>query len=908
MICSRIFTASRNEIALTCSLIFLLFYANRMKIIVIFTLIALISCHKTPSHKGSVEITLKVNSDFILASQFSIAQLVFYNQDNQPFRLLDNNPITLTLDSDDTSRLILKASIPEGQYSQVEIKLALSQSAFWALNENELITLSLINSLNQAIPSEAVEFTVKAQIEATPLTIAKEQTATLQLLFDADKSIQPLGQRTEASPITSLFKPYWHAKAILSDRHFYAEVNEHDGLNLIIQPQYSSGTEILVVNERDLFFINEMSVDQTVFFSTITNQSGLLRIDESIESKKITWLTADNNRLLKGTLFKSTLDELPSYAIVGIFTQGETPNFTKVAIKPNLTLTLENQGFNIAIDSFAPLLKGQQLTGVIDSTGASLTLQNTKMMGLITSYNPPTIKALTYHHLPLAHTPSLIVKTVTPEIQTMPLNSLIEFEGVAVNNAFYHSKIIQIGTNQATLSIRLPPTLSPGLISSMKSGLWTLRKADFDTEHWQIKLSNGLLTYDKKIDQIDVTEAKFSLFSDRYTDGSLITHYDSVERFENALKVYLMDAAHINEIHATGFIVNNLFYANKIDMVIYGPSSFDVQNTDLVIDNINSTDNSQGVVEEEDSKPFSTQLSNGETLAIILATTPFVSATGLLLYYLKQNPTPATQTSGNKFKAFLLKANPNKLEEIKGKIILADGSNMDLSDLLNNQMITDDIIKKFWENFAKEHSINLENYVSSFNSTNNELANFQGTVDFNKPYFDNFKSSDKSNFWIVPIVENMHFNTLLFVKTKGGIQPILIEPFQRAFGTLADTAKKVIKAYGIEKELIQLNSGIQNDGCSCGPISAVFAKDFILSLNKKFEKNEQIDLNSTSVNTIKNEIKVNNKYYIEPNAYNIRADMLDTISNHSLQLYDYHIRKPGQAFEKVPLIKKAIKK
>lgn len=772
---------------------------------------SLIACSEKKSAQ-LFQFTINVDSSYLASAHFELSNIKLINASGEASTVIKEGVNIEWHTGEENAKHIINNFLPDQGYSEISFELTIKSLTY--LKAYHLGEHTLIDSLHRKVPDEKSRFSFHSNLTQTKKT--HTNVKQLDIVFDADRSVIPLFKKENT--VTSLFKPVFL-------------INKN--------PQISSSN--------------------------------------TIDANAIILADAKNRPLLSG-------------AFTETYKQAMLDNKL-----PTQFFSPEGEPLSTTIDQ---LLFGQRLFATVGHGSINFRLLEGRLVGRIKSTLPLVVLPLIYNQSPLTHRQSLAVKLDSNSFDKFSptQGQLINIKGFSLAEEFYASNIQLIDESQVTYKMVLPLSLSARPIHQLTSEVLQFDPVALKDIHQVIQMQ-GLVINDKQIESINIQDAEIAIYTDRIVDGNRLQQYEDFSKVKNELGSLLLNAGHLNEIHAKGQLIDKTLFAQSLTFVVYGSS---------ILDSLYSTE-----LEEEykDKNPTLNDDSNAlpDPSSVILAASlaAGLPLTTIAIYLIYKNTrrdnagksvssfiAPDSPTANNdseynqwylKEYSDLIKKNPdgyftlngieidtliqtNKMIELQTMVDYLNAYNINNGDILfqalnaekkidtpkslivgideyqQNIFLLPRHLQYYPQEAAQLSQADSENY-------HRELADWKKAQTTQKrkdiaSFLKDFQQSNK-HYAIMPALINQHFNSVIFIKNADGqsITPIIVEPFNGEPNVPKPTAQQIIDLlpdnitaeypFDLQKHLKVINTGIQNDGCSCGPISALGATAIVEQMRKQ---------------------------------------------------------------------------
>jgi hypothetical protein len=811
---------------------------------------SLIACSEKES--GQVfQFTINVDSSYLASAHFELSNIKLINATGEALTVVEDGVNIEWHTGEENAKHIIHRILPDQTYSEISFELTIKSLTY--LKAYHLGEHTLIDSLNQKVPDEKSRFSFHSNLTQTKKN--HTNVKRIDIVFDANRSVIPLFKEKET--VTSLFKPVFL-------------INKN--------PHISSSNKI--------------------------DANAIILADNQNRPQ----LSGAFNEIYKQALFDNKL--------------------------PIQFFSPEGEPLSTTIDQ---LLFGQRLFATVDHDSINLQLLEGRLIGRIKSIKPLVVFPLKYNQSPLTHRQPIAVTLDSNSLDKFSptQGQLIHINGFSLTEEFYASNIQLMDESQITYKMVLPLSLSARPIHQITSEIIQFDPVVLKGIHQVIQMQ-GLVINDKQIESINMQDAQIAIYIDRVADGNRFQQYEDFNQAKDMLGSLLLNAGHLNEIHAKGQLIDKTLFAQSLTFVVYGSS---------ILDSLYSTE-----LEEEykDKKPTLNDESNAlpdpSTVIIAASLAAGLPLTTIAIYLIYNKTlgnsndesvfsfiTPNSPTENNdgsynqwylKEYSELIKKNADgryTLNDIEIDTLIQTNKMIELQTMVdyinsynkhNGDILFQALNEKKEIDIPKNLIVGIDEYrqnifllprhlqyypqevaqLSQADSEkyNRELADWKKEQAIQKRknianFLKDFQRSDKQ-YAIMPALINQHFNSLIFVKNADGqsITPIIIEPFNGEPNIPKPTARHIIDLlpdndtaeypFDLQKNLKVINTGIQNDGCSCGPISALAATALVEQMRKQGVNSQA--LSPLALDDIKNQIKAMPVFEPTPGHPRVRHQMI----------------------------------
>ena len=510
--------------------------------------------------------------------------------------------------------------IPLEDYQSLSFDVTIHEGAFQFAEEKLRGPIELLDSLNRWVPYEVNTFPVVIKFPHDLDSLGADQSLVIH--FDGDKSIQPL-YREES--LAALFKPYFLLEALTEkNMAFVAMLDNMNDQGITLMTEFEGGRLHYSWDVIDALSLDGQRLQrEDILENALVNDDLLAWVVEK----------ADNLTSIRFFSKRSAINVYSGHlrgSYEGVFIDGKlvTAESQEEEIKLHSDVYFYDEGGTGLSLELDDLLSGQAITGSMDENQGHLTLLQSRLIAQVVSMSPMMIKPLSYNNF--LQPASILLALDYQDDLTYSTGQLLSLSGVALGSTFRADSVEAIASDAVAFSLVLPSSLTDSPIESLLHGhLIALQPKRYEDAKIELTIAGSLVQLEGQVDYVDVSQANIRLYNDRITEANRVESFSSFKEAEESLKRLLLDAHHINEIHAKGQLKDSVLLADTIDMVIYGSSILDVIETGSLEEEINSAKNVTKNKAKENNSSNQTVVILGSTLAVGTV----LAAGGLYLFF-----------------------------------------------------------------------------------------------------------------------------------------------------------------------------------------------------------------------------------------------------------------------------------
>ncbi|MCY4046146.1 MAG: hypothetical protein OXE99_13875 [Cellvibrionales bacterium] len=798
----------------------------------------------------STTLSMQVHASYLSSVEFTLSNIRLITPEGDKVKL-NHQPIAMRWFSGEViAKKLANLTIPNNNYSDIAFDIDVQKLTFLdAYHAGETL---FIDSLAQTIPSEKRVFSYRAQ-----LPFKHDDSRHLRLIFDADRSISPLF--IEQEKITALFNPLFR----LDDTPLPEITPLTSDANLMVladakqQPAFYG-------RFSEIFHQIQTTQQHPINILTTNNHPASLTIHQLLTGQRIhAQLNHDSLdlKLLPGDLIGKVLSTTP--LTLSPITYNHSP-LTHIKSLQIIDKTSKQKSFAPAVNQLIRV-RGISAEGGFMATALSLIDRQEVIYQMLLP--------LSLHQLP--------IKRITPdtiELDTdlaKKVHQVITSNGLTMNTADIAS--IQIQGAKVDIYIdRVAPGQYLKIYDHYAEAKQDLKQLLQHAAHInEIRVKGQLVDSVLIADTLSFTVYGSSILDSLYANEleEIIQTNQADEEAQNLLTKVAATFASLTIgmplISASAYLIYKISIKESTDIKNSFPSPNDETQPPPTPDNYLNFNqwflkNYENILKVNQEGNYTLNnldvddLINTNNMIKIQTMVDYLSA------YNRQN--------GN----YLF-----QIEDKDKQIDFHTNSILDIESFRQNIYLLPRHLQfhqKEVESFSAEDQITYYEELELWKDKLREKETKRITA-----FLTAFHQSDKQ-YAIMPILMGIHFNSIIFLKNADdqSITPIIVEPLEGEINAVSGTAQKTIALlpdstntehpFNLQKDVKIINTGIQQDSCSCGPISAIGATAILEKIRNNGITAD--DLTPVKLNEIKQEIR--DQPIFEPTAGhpNVRLQMI----------------------------------